>query len=216
MKIYDINEIDCNRFIYSEPVVNFFGRHNIYIDYDTVDKDERKIRIQTPKCCLPFGLNSNKYDDNSEVSLSLDLSITGETLAMNRFNLFLEEFDKRNVSMACTHSYKWFNKRIDKNIVESLYKKQLNDKLRVKLNTKNGEFVGDVFDNFSNPSNISKITEGTHVQAILECSGLWFSPTQGFGVGWKVLQLMIFPSKTFGEFAFQDDEEDEKEDIQPI
>lgn len=222
MKIYDLNDINLNRFIYSEPVTNFFGRHNIYIDYDKANKEDKKIRIQTPKCSLPFGLNKNKYEDNADISLSLDLNLVGNTPAMTKFKSFLEEFDERNVSMACTNSYKWFNKRIDKNIVESLYKKQLNkttnypEKLRVKLNTKDGLFTGDVFDTYSNPSNVDKITKGTYVQAILECSGLWFSPSQGFGVGWKVIQLMIFPSKILGEFAFQDDEEDEKEDIQPI
>ena len=56
------------------------------------------------------------------------------------------------------------------------------------------------------------IPKGQTVQAIIKCSGVWFSGGK-FGVTWKVAQLMLDEPKGLLGCAFRESESDNEEDV---
>lgn len=205
MKIYNVNDIDLNEIVFSQPKANVMGGQSVYLSMPNDDK----IIVQTPKVQLPYGISTfnNRH--------SVNFVFGSATPTTKRFVDFLQKFDDLSVSRACVESSNWFGKKIDKTIIKDLYNSQLKhtkdgDGMRAKLIMKNNEFVGDVFDFNKQPITIQAVQPGSTVQAIIECVGMYFINKE-FGITWKVVQLKLQPNNKITGYSFVDDEPEHDE-----
>lgn len=206
------NQVDIDSLVYSDPKINSLGGQIVFIN----TPDRNKLRINTPKCKLPFGVSeyNSKY--------SLQLSLQGMSDQMEHFKKFLNNLDDKNIEMGSKFSSKWFKKNLTKDTVTELYNpilKQNNPKyppnIKVKLPFRDDTFQGEVFDSNRNVISLNDITKGCHVEAIIELSGIYFVAKE-FGISWKVIQLKVYPSEVIKGYAFiEDDESDNESDIGP-
>jgi hypothetical protein len=214
MKIFNIEDLDVTKFVYSEPKINAMGGQSVYISANELND---KIVIQTPKCSLPFGLNS--FDANGETKYSLDISLRGDHTPMQNFKSFLQNFDDNNSNVALEKSNSWFKKQLDSSVIDEIYRNTLKTQknyaplVKLKVPTKNGKFLGDVFDQNKNKVDLSCIQRGCTVQAIIECVGMYFIAKE-FGITWKVVQLKVYPPNRLSGYAFVDDNSDEE--VEPV
>ena len=212
MNVQLMKDIDETKFDYSKPRINTFGGQSVFITFN-----ENKLRLQTPKCAVPKGIDTFKTQlDEEKLSLTLDLD--NSTESMKLFQSFLERFDSQNIEKATTKSLIWFKKHLSKDIVESLYRKQFNNNtMKVKLLMKKGEFDGDVFDKNNKKVTLNQIKPGCKVRIIAECIGMYFVPNE-FGMTWKAIQVKIEEdTQCITGYSFLDDEEEETfDDAEPI
>jgi hypothetical protein len=215
MKIIPVTELDPSTFVYSEPKVNAMGGQSVYI---SANENKEKIIIQTPKCGLPFGLNS--FQTNSgENKYSLDISLRGNSVPMQNFIKFLQDYDDKNTETALKNSRVWFKKQLDSSVIDEIYKNTMKTQnnyapiMKVKFPTRNGNFLGDIFDQNKNKVDMSCIQKGCTVQAIIECVGMYFVAKE-FGITWKVIQLKVYPPNRLTGYSFVD--EDSEEEVEPV
>lgn len=213
MKIFNIDDLDCTKFNYSEPKINAMGGQSVYI---TTDSNE-KIIVQTPRCALPFGLNV--FEGNQGNKYSLDLSLRGTSVPITKFTKFIQRFDDNNVQQALNNSEVWFKKQLDESVIDELYRSTLKTQknhapiMKAKLPTRNDIFLGDIFDQNKNKVDMTCIQKGCSVQAIIECVGMYFVARE-FGITWKVIQLKVYPPNRLTGYSFVD--EDSDEDVEPV
>jgi hypothetical protein len=192
---------------YSEPKINSHnGGQTVFVN----DQQRNKIRICTPKCYLPFGIS--EYNDQRSLQFSLD------TVKNDDFIKFIQSFDKLNIKTATENSSSWFKKSLNSDTISELYNsslKQNNPKyppmLKAKLPCKSGVFVGEIYDKNRTLIDMSSITKGCYVEAIIELTGIYFVAKE-FGMSWKVIQLKVFPSEKLTGYAFNDDSSSDDED----
>ena len=218
MKVWSVTSLDVENFTYSNPKPSAMGGQSVYIDIPSDDPKQTKLVIQTPKCHLPFGLNEFTPQGGTP-KFSIDLSLSGKTQAMSNFTEFIESLDQQNISKAVENSPSWFKKKLGSDTVAELYRSQLRKNagfaptFKIKFPTKNGEFLGDIFDANRRPIGMDQITKNCHVEAIIECVGMYFVARE-FGVTWRVVQLMVYPNNKLDAYSFID--EDEEEDAEPM
>ena len=120
MKMYNTNEIISSELEFSKPKSNSMGGQHIFMNIPNKVNDESRIRIQTPVCGLPFGINEYKGKYN------LDLQLNGnETTEIKEF---LNELDNQIIQTASKNSFSWFKKSIHESVVKELYKTQTKKK----------------------------------------------------------------------------------------
>lgn len=212
MNVLLVKDIDETKFEYSKPRINTFGGQSVFVTLDN-----NKIRLQTPKCHVPQGINTFTSQLGEE-RLSLTLDLNNHTESMTLFSTFLERFDSQNIEKATTKSLLWFKKHLNKEITEGLYRKQLNNNtMKVKLLMKKGEFDGDVFDKNNKKISINQIKPGCKVRVIAECIGMYFVPNE-FGMTWKAIQIKIEENtQNISGYSFlNDDDEEVFDDAEPI
>ena len=199
MKVYNINDIVIDELDFSKPKQNSMGGQHIFVNIPHTIQEESKIRIQTPVCNLPFGMNEYKGKFN------LDLQLNDENIKD-----FLLDFDKKIFDTASINSFSWFKKSMHESIIKELFKPQVKQNgnypplFRIKVPMKNNEFDGKVYNNKKEEISVHEIKKGCKIQAIIENTGIYFV-SKNFGVTWKVIQLNIFPSEKLSGYAFIED-----------
>lgn len=216
MKVFNVSDLDVSKFVYSEPKTNAMGGQSVYI---SANEHGDKIVLQTPKCAVPFGLNTFEPPKGGDKKYSVDLSLRGNSPPMQNFTKLIQDFDDHNANVAVQQCQSWFKKHLDESVIDELYKSTLKTQknhaplMKVKLPSRNDEFLGDIFDKNKNKIDMSAITPGCTVQAIVECVGMYFIARE-FGVTWKIIQLKVYPPNKLIGYAFLDDEPDE--DVEPV
>ena len=215
--IYKIDDIDVQSLIYSAPKPSPMGGQSVFVNMPS--QENPKIVLQTPRCSLPFGLSEFAIS-GGEKKHSLDLNLGSTTVAMQKFVKFLSDFDAMNKEAATQNSQAWLRKRVDSSVIQELYRPQLKKQgesyppnMRAKFPTKKDVFLGDIFDANNDPVQMDAIVPGCHVDAILECVGMYFVARE-FGVTWKVLQLKVYPPQKLVGYSFV--ESDDEEDAEPV
>ena len=199
MKVYNTNDISIDELDFSKPKQNSMGGQHIFVNIPNTSQEESKIRIQTPVCNLPFGMNeyNGKYN--------LDLQLNDENMKE-----FLTAFDTKIINTASYNSFSWFKKSMHESVIKELFKPQMKQNgkypplFRVKIPIKNGKFDGKVYNNKQEEISINEIEKGCKIQAIIENTGVYFV-AKDFGVTWKVIQLKVFPSEKLTGYAFIED-----------
>ena len=186
------------KIVFTPPVASATGGQSVFMKIDN-----ENLKIQTPRCRLPFGVSS--YSDKYYIDLALKKS--------PEFSQFVQNFDKYIIESGCTHSKDWFKKTLSTEIVDTLYKKQYRtdgtyEKIRAKIPSKKEEFLIDIFDRNNNPVSSDVLVSGCEVQAILECTGVYFMAKE-FGTSWRVVQLRVCKMNPMMGYSFVDDDEDE-------
>ena len=199
MKVYNTNDIVIDELDFSKPKQNSMGGQHIFVNIPNTIQEESKIRIQTPVCNIPFGMNeyNGKYN--------LDLQLNDENIKE-----FLTAFDTKIIDTASYNSFSWFKKSMHGSVIKELFKPQMKQNgkypplFRVKIPMKNGAFDGKVYNNNQEEISIHDIEKGCKIQAIIENTGIYFV-AKDFGVTWKVIQLKVFPSEKLTGYSFIED-----------
>ena len=210
VRVLNFSEIDCRFLEFSEPYNGRYGGQSLTIKYMG-----EKIAIQTPKCGLPYGINS--FDTGTSTKYSADLVLDKDTDKIKDFLRFLKEFDEAIKSKAHEMSVKWFGRELETEVIDSIHKNSLRKNgtvMRTKIvtDTKSNPLC-TIFDEKKNIMSISNIVK-SDCQCVLELTGIYFIAKE-FGCTWKVMQMMVFPIKTLSGYAFIDSD-DEDEDAEPV
>lgn len=206
MKILNINSINMNSLVFSNPKQNALGGQSISV----FTEDNDKLIFQSPKCLAPYGISSFSNQFSNKKSFSIDISIDS-----NNFINQLSLFDTYVKQCAATYSNLWFKKHLDYDTIDKLYKPSLKDGeinkfMRIKMPTdKDNNFLGDIFDKNKQHNNLDYIVPNSTNQVIMECTGIYFIPKE-FGASWKVIQIKSIPP-SLSNYAFIDDNSDNDE-----
>jgi hypothetical protein len=209
-------DLDLSKVTYDEPRKLDNGGKMIYVSFK-----RQPIRIQTPSCYVPFGINVYKNEDSNTESHSIDLSFDGKdhNPAMKDFYDKIRKFDEMNVEKGFEYHQSWFRKKFQsKDVIEALYttmikypKDRNGDittdwpptfKFKLPMD-KSGEYKFEVYDSNNNTIDIREITtKGARMTAILKCNGIWLAGGK-FGMSWKVEQLLVQPPTKLTGFCIK-------------
>lgn len=210
VRVLNFKDIDVRFLEFSEPYNGKYGGQSLSIKYMG-----DKLCIQTPKCGLPYGINT--FDTGNAIKYSTDLVLNENDEKQKDFLNFLNKFDEAIRSKAKEMSMKWFSRELEAEVIDNIHKSSLRKNgtvMRTKIitDTKSNPLC-TIFDDKKNIMNLKNITKGD-CQCVIELTGIYFIAKE-FGCTWKVLQLMHFPVKTLTGYAFIDSD-DEEEDAEPV
>ena len=207
VKIVDLSDINVDQINFHNPQNGKYGGQSIKLTYN----DER-ICIQTPRCYLPFGIN--QMDTQYGTKYSADLSLTKTSKNMDVFMKFIHDLDTLIKRKAFENTNSWFQKDLSEDLVNQLYKNQTRVNkdfppiLRTKIINNESGPICTFFNSAKETIDIGSINQKTHVNCVIELTGIYFIAKE-FGVTWRLIQMMVFPSQTLSSYAFVDDSDDE-------
>lgn len=211
-QIISFKNIDLSNMKFSDPVKNARGGHTVYLSYN-----DNKIVTQIPQGSTPFGMSSQKFEDDDappKYTLNVSLQDTGN---MGMFRKWLSDLDDTVIAAGVKNSKEWFGKVKTLEVVKELYKPLVIESnegkyaptCKVKYMTnKNGEFQSQVFLNKDEMATPNDIVKGSKVSVIFQVMGIWFVGKQ-FGVSLVAKQTKLYPSETLTAYAFQDEDDEE-------
>jgi hypothetical protein len=215
-------DFNINNVTFSDVKMLDNGGKIVYVSYN-----KSPFLMQTPKMKAPFGLSMWDNDGKNVPKYTLDLSFGGmdSSPQLQAFYEVLENMDVRMVNDGFDNQQSWFKgkKYGSREIVEALYTpiiKYAKDKntgersdkypptMKLNVPFRDGTFACDAFDDNRKPVNVESIeTKGSFINAIIQCTGVWFAGGK-FGVSWKVVQMKYTPASMsfMGQCAFRDDD----------
>lgn len=180
------------------------GAKSVYLSLN-----EKPIIIQTPEMFAPWGIRDYEGNKNFAIDLSFKGYETRDTL--HSFFDKLSAFDQKIIKDGVKNSALWLKRQTDsQDVIASLYTNMVRyskDKsgkpnlqyaptLKVKVPFLDGKFVCEVYDKDKKLTDITELeTKGARITSIIQCLGIWIAG-KTFGVSWKVLQMIVIPSKT--------------------
>ena len=213
-------DFDVSKITYDEPRKLDNGGKMIYVSYK-----KAPIRIQTPECYVPFGINIFKNEDTQTEVHSLDISFDGKDKNPNLNDFFnkMKSFDEINLKKGFENQQNWLKKKFPSiDVLDALYttmikypkdkngdiSKEWAPTFKLKLPMKNGEYKFEMYDKKNERIPVNKDeTKGSRVAAIIKCNGIWIAGGK-FGMSWNVEQIQIKPPNRISGFAFRDSPED--------
>jgi hypothetical protein len=212
-KHFEVNDVS-----FDDVKKNTMGGKVVYLKY----KGQSKIVIQTPKLSAPFGISTFTDDNTGVTKHSLDVSFKGvdDDAKIKLFNDKLHAMDTHFINEGVKNSKEWFGKAMKYDVVEALYRpivKQSKDPekyaptMKFKIPSKDDRLIVEAFDDARNSFDLANFAPGSKVQAIIECSSIWFVNKQ-FGITWKLLQVKVSKPEKLAGFSFVHDEDDDEEE----
>lgn len=215
-----INKFEPSQLIYEEPRKLETGGKMVYVKYN-----DSPLKIQTPTCYAPFGINVYKNEDSNTESHSLDISFDGykEEGQIQTFFNKMQALDDQNTSKGFQYQQAWFRKNYpSEEVIKALYTNivkfpkdkngDINTKwsptFKIKLPRKNGKYDFEMFDAKNNkvdPENVQ--TKGAKMIAIVKCTGIWMAGGK-FGMTWKAEQIKIYPPNRIQGYCIRIQPED--------
>jgi hypothetical protein len=197
---------------------NAMGGKVVYMKYN----GESKITIQTPLLSAPFGISTFTDDKTGVTKHSLDISFKGmnEDPKIAEFLEKMSSIDQYMITEGCNNSKDWFGKSMKVDVVEALYRplvKPSKDEskyaptMKLKIPSKDGRLLVEAYDHTKNEFDLNSFVPGSRVQAIIECSSIWFVNKQ-FGVSWRLVQVKVSKPDKLAGFSFVDDDDDDDDD----
>jgi hypothetical protein len=193
------------------------------------------LTIQTPLMSAPFGVNKWAGDGKSADKYSLDLSFRGaaERPQVREFLSVLEKLDERLINEGVANSKEWLGKpRLSIDVVKELYTPtvkwakdkttgEVTDKypptFKMNIPMKDGKLDLEIYNEAgeqipvpADHSELVRLTKGSRIAAIAQCSGVWLAGKK-FGVSWKVQLLQLRPGNVIKGFAFRQVVDDDEE-----
>jgi hypothetical protein len=189
--------------------------------------DGQPLNIMMPKMQAPFGFNHYPGENGAPDKFSVDVSFAGRDCneKLQQFYKVVEDIQKMLVNTAMTNSMAWFNKKFPSaEVLEAMMspsiklpkEDQYPPRFSVKLPHRDGKFTFQTYNNKREEFDLLEMIntdpskgKGSQVQAIVQCSNVWFVGPR-FGISWKAVQLKVAePAKLRGyAFEMEDDEED--------
>ena len=204
-----------------EPVKkNALGGNVVYLKY----AGATKMVIQTPVVSAPFGLSTFTDDKTGAVKYSLDMSFRGmeDDPKVKQLHDKMLELDAALIDEGVKNSKDWFGKKVSKEVVENFYRplvKPAKDpskyaptmKFKIMTN-RNGSVAVDAYNHQKESVDLTEVLmPGSRIQAIIECSSVWFVNKSMFGVSWRLVQVKVQKSDKIAGFSFVEDSDAEEE-----
>ena len=231
LKIHSIGDIDPAGLKVAAPTRNASGGLNANLLYEG-----DKLVFTTPKMSCPFGVSSFTDKDNSRAATkySLDLSFRGMHAdpKMAAFHDFLHAVDKTVIDAALANCEVWFNKKMDIAVLRELYSSSVRESqpklgkdgnpvkyppmFRAKISYGQTAYNTEAYNPKRQPVNPLDVGKGDSVIGIVEVTGIYFINRRSFGISYRLLQIMVFPSLRIGGTCmidFTDDAENADEDV---
>ena len=210
------SEWNTNKIVYTSPTNLPNGGRSIYLNIPK-GKKTQPIIIQTPEMYLPYGMScftSGQYPNYSLTMSFRDLNaafrVAGDSVIfepenpnleeLNLFYHFLKQLDEKICLDARKNSMIWFKKnKIEPSDLAKYYTPQIRqtepypEVFKVKIVYRDGKFDCPIYENEHTRSKKSLqkvLAKGERVQALIQCTGLWFIEHK-FGCSWKVKQIKI-------------------------
>ena len=202
----DFSSVRPDDLTFSEVKTNKMGGQTVYIRY----KGDN-VNFEIPKGRLPFGLSSQKFDDNSTVKMTIDQSLGNAEAQseLGEWHRWLVGFDEFMIGLAHAKSESWFKKSLGKEVLQEFYrscvtksKKGYDPTFKMKIPVKGEQANIDIYNTREELVGQELIEKGCHVKTIVGLQSVWFV-NKTFGVTWTVLQLQVFPLQKFNGFAFK-------------
>lgn len=233
--LYQPSEIKPNEFVYSAPRPNPTGTiTNVYMNYN-----KTRPKIQSPIMFCPFGISVmvDEKKKDAEPGFSVDLQLGNDNPKLAEFSAWLDTLDSQTLTDCKKNAGQWLKtcglkggvlsermaKELFKPIVKKYYDKkklaftgEYADRVKFKLQRKNGKFVTRFFDHSRQPIDMNNFTieeiksygKQFRCRIIFELGGIW-AGAKGFGLTLKADQIMFYPPQKLTGFGFVDDVEDE-------
>jgi hypothetical protein len=213
-------DLDISKITYDEPRKLENGGKMIYISFKN-----NPLRIQTPQCYLPFGINVYKNEDSGSETHSMEFSFDGKDTKQTLMDFYekMRSFDELNIQKGFEYQQSWFRKKYpNKEVIEALYTtmvkfpKDKNGEIstewpptfKFKLPFINKEYKFEMYDKANKKIDPSTVqTKGARAVAILKCNGIWLAGGK-FGMSWKAEQIQITPPNKIAGFCIRYVKED--------
>ena len=204
-----------------EPVrKNALGGNVVYLKYSGAPK----MVVQTPVVSAPFGLSTFTDDKTGAVKYSLDMSFRGmeDDPKVKELHDKMQEIDATLIDEGVKNSKEWFGKKVSKEVVENFYRPLVKPSkdpskyaptMKFKIMTnRNGSVAVDAYNHLKESVDLTEVlVPGSRIQAIIECSSVWFVNKSMFGVSWRLVQVKVQKSDRIAGFSFVEDSDAEEE-----
>lgn len=186
--------------------------------------------VQLPFMRAPFGLSAFTDAKSGKVSYSIDLSFDAGDPAVEDLMNRLKKLDEHIVKLVADNSVEWLGKKYTVAVLkEALYKPLVRAgsgdfsdkytmKLKVMMDEKSGKFLPEAYNHKRELVDMNSIEKNQRMMCIVDFNQVWFVDNK-FGVGIRLQQCLLEPSKKLPKFAFQnveteagEEEEEEEED----
>lgn len=187
------------------------------------------LRIQTPEMVIPYGVSVFE-DPNGTSKYSVDFSFRGmeDNEVLAQFHEQMREFEAALINAAIENSMSWFKKKMSPEVITEFFtpilKRSKNketgepdgkypDTLKVKLDTKDGEFRCKAFAPDHSPIDEpldSLLVKGTRAKTLILPSFLWFAGGK-FGITIKAEQMRVKVVARNDKYGFVDDDTEDAE-----
>jgi hypothetical protein len=218
---------DISSIIFAKLKKNKNGGKTVYIN--SVSKGN--MYVQLPFMRAPFGLSAFTDAKSGKVSYSVDLSFDMGDPAVEDLMAKLRKLDEYIVKMVADNSVEWLGKKYTVAVLkEALYKPlvragsgdfsdKFTMKLKVMADEKTGDFYPEAYNHKRENVPLNTIEKNQRMMCIVDFNQIWFVDNK-FGVGVRLQQCLLEPSKKLPKFAFQgvtlpaeeEEEEEEEED----
>uniref|UniRef100_A0A6C0BSK1 Uncharacterized protein n=1 Tax=viral metagenome TaxID=1070528 RepID=A0A6C0BSK1_9ZZZZ len=213
-------ELDVEKILYDEPRKLENGGKMIYVSFK-----KSPIRIQTPLCYCPFGINVYKNEDSNTETHTIELSFNGMNDKPNIMEFFtlMRNLDESNVSKGYEYQQNWFRKKYpSKEVIEALYTTMIKypkdkngeistewpPRLKCKLPYVDGKYKFEMYNKSNELIDPNEIqTKGSRMVVIMKCNGIWIAGGK-FGMSWKAEQIQVIPPNKISGFSIRYIEED--------
>jgi hypothetical protein len=197
----------------------------VYLNYD----GQSPFHIQTPAMTVQFDMSKYNADKDKPAVISdvpekqnLQLSCGGveNNKAIAHFVAMIKGIDAKMLDEAHTNSKAWFKTQQDPEVLKELYTPlihypkdkttgEITDKypptFRYGVMVQNGKVTVECVNVKGEPIEVTTITKGTQVTAILEVKSVWFMNSR-FGITMRPVKLMIGEAPSgLKHFAFSDE-----------
>ena len=212
--------LDVSKVTYDEPKKLDNGGKMIYVSFK-----KSPLRIQTPQCYVPFGINVYKNDDSGTEAHTMELSFDGKETKPNLMDFYekMKALDNLNIEKGFEYQQSWFRKKYpNQEVIEALYTTMIKypkDKngeittqwpptFKFKLPFVNGQYKFEMYDKTNQKIDPKSVqTKGARAVAILKCNGIWLAGGK-FGMSWKAEQIQIVPPNKIEGFCIRYVKED--------
>lgn len=244
--VLSVNDWNPSNIRYMQPKVNDRGAKSINI---ISTQTNRSLHISTP-LMMTWGISDfvdEKGESDGKFSMSLNFPNDDfATPATTDFLAKLKNFENQILDDAVKNSDVWFGESMSREVAKHTFfpfLKYTKDKMTKKFDYTKPPAIRGKVPNYSNkwvveiyntkgelifPCDNENMTpmdfvpKKSNVAVVLQCGGLWFGG-KGWGITWKVNQIVVKPLETqsvFGKCHIQlsNDEMDkiEKQEIAPV
>lgn len=161
----------------------------------------KKLILETPYLIVPFGINSNKYDNDK---FTLDVSFDFlEDKTQKKFYKNLLKIDKRIMEEVISRSKSLFTDELSEDVIKNNYSRQIKKskgdyppRIRIKLPYEQNKFNFEIIDEDNN--NIENLqdylTKGSKVKCVIESGGVWII-NNNYSFVWKMKKMEVIQKK---------------------
>ena len=224
--VLTINDWNTSGIRYMQPKVNDRGAKTINL---ISTQTNRALSVQTP-LMMTWGISDfvDEKTGESDGKYTMSLNFPNDQYrkpATDEFLKKLIDFENQVLDDAVKNSEIWFGEEMSRDVLKHTFfpvLKYVKDKqtkkidktkppaIRAKIPNYNGRWSIEIYDTSSNmlfPDSknenitpIDLVPKQSNVACVLQCGGIWFGG-KGWGVTWKVIQLVVKPKEVISVFG---------------